>query len=116
MIAKMQKLEVVFFRTEQGSEPVREWLQSLPKPDRQIIGQNMMTVQYGWPVGMPLVRSLGQRLWEVRSVLLRGVARIIFLFDNDCMVLLHGFIKKTQSTPLHELALAKKRSVIYMTS
>ena len=60
---------------------------------------------------MPLVSSLGRELWEVRSSLPRGrIARVIFCVARGQMVLLHGFIKKTQKTPRHDLDVALKRS------
>ena len=60
-------MAVFFFRTASGSEPVRDWLKSLPREQRRIIGEDIKTVQFGWPLGMPLVRKLDKRLWEVRS-------------------------------------------------
>jgi phage-related protein len=102
-------LDVRFFRSDLGNEPIREWLLSLPKPDRKAIGEDILKVQYCWPIGKPLVGNLGHELWEVRSRLQNGIARTIFCIDGHAMILLHGFIKKTQKTPSHELALALKR-------
>jgi phage-related protein len=69
-----------------------------------------MRVQYGWPIGMPLVRSLKDGLWEVRSSLpSQKIARLILCFHQQTLVVLHGFIKKTQKTPSEELELAKRR-------
>ncbi len=109
-----KKLEVIFFCTEQGSEPVREWLRELPKEDKQEIGNDIKTVQLGWPIGMPLVGSLGHGLWEVRIKLPKGrIARIIFFLDGNIMILAHGFIKKSQKISKSELDLAIKRKRIY---
>jgi len=77
-----------------GFEPVREWLQELSKEDKKLIGEAILTVQYGWPLGMPLVRSLGKDLWEVRIKLNHKIARIIFFMDSDTIVLVNAFIKK----------------------
>jgi len=104
-----RKLDAAFFRTEQGNEPVREWLLSLPKSDRKIIGSDVLKVQYCWPIGKPLVGNLGSGLWEVRSRLEDRIARVIFCIEGRTMVLLNGFIKKTQKTPKYELDLAVKR-------
>ena len=104
-----KKLDVVFFQTDHGNEPVREWLLSLAKDERKIIGDDVLKVQYCWPIGKPLVGSLGNGLWEVRSRLGDRIARVIFYVEGQAMVLLHGFVKKTQKTPRHELALAQKR-------
>ena len=102
-------LSVAFFRTETGREPVREWLKSLPRENRRIIGEDIKTVQFGWPLGMPLVRKLNKGLWEVRVRLTDGIARILFTTGERRMVLLHGFIKKSQKTPREDLELAKTR-------
>ena len=102
-------LSVAFFRTASGNEPVREWLKSLPREERRIIGENLKTVQFGWPLGMPLVRKIDKGLWEVRSRLPDRIARVIFTSGEGRMVLLHGFIKKSQKTPQEDLQLAKTR-------
>jgi phage-related protein len=102
-------LEVVLYRTESGNEPVRTWLQGLSKQDKKTIGGDIKTVQYGWPVGMPVVRKLEPGLWEVRSRLNQGIARILFTVMGKQMILLHGFIKKCQKTPQADLKLAKDR-------
>jgi phage-related protein len=108
------KLSVVFYRTETGAEPVREWLKDLLKVDKRVMGEDIKTVQFGWPMGMPLVDNLGQGLWEVRSKLSGGrIARVIFFMDQDVMVLVNGFVKKTQKTPQSELDLARKRKKQY---
>ena len=100
-------LSVAFFRTETGREPAREWLKSLPREERRIIGEDIKTVQFGWPLGMPLVRKLDKDLWEVRCRLPNRIARVIFTSGEGRMVLLHGFIKKSRKTPQEDLELAK---------
>ena len=101
-------LDVVFFATTAGNEPVREWLKSLPKEERHIIGEDILTVQYAWPTGKPLVDSLSEGLWEVRSRLKNRIARVLFIIADKEIVLLHGFIKKDRKTPQTDLALARK--------
>lgn len=104
------KLGVKFYCTKNGTEPVRVWLKDLNRDDKKTIGEDIKTVQFGWPLGMPLVRNLGSSLWEVRSDLTNGrIARVIFFMANHTMILVHGFIKKTQATPKSELELARKR-------
>jgi len=99
-----------FYRSNNGREPVREWLKSLSAEDRRIIGEDIKDVEFSWPIGMPLVRSLGQEIWEVRSGLPHSrMARILFCIEPGCMVLLHGFMKKTQKTPKREIDLAIRR-------
>jgi phage-related protein len=107
-------LRVVFFKTETGHEPVREWLRELPKEDCKVIGADILTVQYAWPVGKPLVDNLGDGIWEVRSRLANRIARTLFAEINQEIVLLHAFIKKQQKTPADELDLAKKRKKQYL--
>lgn len=107
-------IPIVFYK-EGGSqkEPVKEWLYSLDKSCRKIVGKDMRTVQLGWPLGMPLVRSLGEGLWEIRFRFPTCIARIIFKMIQGEMVLLHGFIKKTPKTPQEDLQLAKHRAKKY---
>ncbi len=106
----MPVLDVRFFMTTGGgTEPVRDWLKSLPATDRRTIGEDIKTVQFGWPLGMPLVRKLGKDLWEIRIRLTDRIARVLFTVEGNVMVLLHGFIKKSQTTPQDDLDLAKAR-------
>lgn len=107
-------LKVVFFKTANGNEPVREWLKALSQDDCKIIGTDILTVQYAWPIGKPLVDNLSDGIWEVRSRLDNRIARTLFAMINQEVVLLHGFIKKTQKTPDDELALAKQRKKQYL--
>ena len=110
MPQRAKRLPVVFFATDTGREPVREWLKELDREDRREIGADILAVQQGWPLGLPLCRSLGNGLWEVRSALpSRRIARVIFTFDDETIVLLNGFIKKTQKTPAVEIDTAHKR-------
>jgi len=104
------EMPVRFYRSGAGREPVLDWLRGLDKEDRRIIGLDLMRVQFGWPIGIPLVRSLKDGLWEVRSSLpSQRVARLIICFHDQMLVVLHGFIKKTQKTPADDLALAQRR-------
>jgi len=104
------KLRVAFFRTDAGVEPVRGWLFEQNKSDRKTIGEDIMAVQFRWPLGMPLVRKIDAGLWEVRSHISDGrIARVLFTIRKDCMVLLHGFIKKTQRTPKTDIDLATRQ-------
>ena len=110
MPKKLKKVPAFFYQSRAGAEPVRDWLRELDEEDRKVIGEDIATVEFGWPVGMPLARSLGDGLWEVRSSLpSKREARIIFAVIGERMILLHGFIKKTQKTPRGDLAMAHKR-------
>jgi len=110
MAGGLKRLPARFFRSESGREPVREWLRRLPPEDRRIIGEDIKDVEFSWPIGMPLVRSLGGGLWEVRSSLKRGrIARVLFVVTEEWMVLLHGFVKKTRKTPGRDLEVARRR-------
>jgi phage-related protein len=106
-----QKIPVVFYRTYGGTEVVRDWLRDLDDADRHAVGLDLMRVQYRWPVGMPLCRSLGEGLWEVRTSLSSNrIARVLFSVQQGRILVLHGFIKKTQKTPADDLALARRRN------
>jgi phage-related protein len=105
-----QKIPLVFYRTETGNEPVREWLKGLDTADRHSVGLDLMRVQWRWPIGMPLCRSMAGGLWEVRANLPSDrVARVLFCLHKRQLVALHGFIKKTRATPDEDLKLARKR-------
>ena len=106
-------LSVVFFQSEAGNEPARDWLKRLTKEEKRSIGEDIKTAQFGWPLGMPLIRKIQKDLWEVRTTLANGIARVLFTVDGDCMILLHGFIKKSQKTPEHELKTALARLASY---
>jgi phage-related protein len=110
----VKRLPAAFFALPSGREPVRDWLKDLPDADRKAIGEDIKDVEFSWPIGMPLCRNLGNGLWEVRSDLPLGrIARVIFCVRGGRMVLLHGFIKKTQKTPLaeHEIAMKRMRAL-----
>jgi phage-related protein len=100
---------VVFYKSQNGKEPVRDWLKSLPFKDKKAIGEDIKTIQFSWPLGMPLVRKLEPGLWEVRSNTSSGIARVLFTIQGEFMVLLHGFVKKSAKTPLDDLSLAHRR-------
>lgn len=109
--APAKRISVVFFRTASGGEPVRDWLKSLePVEDRKQIGVDIKTVEFGWPLGMPVCRPLGDGLYEVRSSLSGNrIARVFFYIDSaGRMVLLHGLVKKTQKTPTADMELARR--------
>jgi phage-related protein len=106
----LKKVPARFYETDSGNEPVREWLLSLSKADRKAIGNDVATVEYGWPIGMPTCRPMGGGLFEVRTKLDRTRrARILFCVYDGHLVLLHGFIKKAQTTPKADLDLARTR-------
>ena len=89
---------------------MREWLLELSADDRRAVGYDIQTVEFGWPIGMLVCRPLGGGLHEVRSNLSEGrIGRVLFCIIGGEMVLLHGFVKKTQKTPPGDLALAVKR-------
>jgi phage-related protein len=106
-------LQVLFFKADTEREPVREWLLSFSKEDMREIGQDIKTAQFGWPIGMPLIRKIEKDLWEVRSHIRDGIARVFFTVDDDRMILLSGFVKKSQGTPQSELDLARNRKRKY---
>jgi phage-related protein len=105
-----KKLSASFYETAAGRQPVREWLLAMNDDDRKVIGDDIATAEFGWPVGMPVCRPMGGGLFELRSDLTGNrIARVLFCTTKGQLVLLHGFEKKTQKTPASDLALAKKR-------
>jgi len=109
-------LTVNFFLTESGNEPVREWLKDMEKEDKKQIGEDIMLVQFRWPLGMPLVRKMETDIWEVRSKLSNGnISRVFFTIKNGVMTLLHGIIKKSQKTPKKDIDLARSRKNMWLS-
>ena len=111
IVADNQKrIPALFYQSEFGKQPVRDWLMKLELADRKTIGVDIKTVEFGWPIGMPTCRPMGKGLYEVRSSLVSSrIARVLFCIHNGQMVLLHGFIKKSQKTPKQDLDIALDR-------
>ena len=108
-MTNIPRLQVRFYKTNTGNEPVREWLLSLSDEEKKTIGEDIKTVQFGWPIGMPVCRKVDKDLWEVRSSLHNKIARVIFTVEGPTIVLIHGLIKKTQKLPQKDLEIAKRR-------
>jgi len=103
-----KRVPAFFFLTQRRNEPVRDRLKrDLRENERKAVGPDIRTVEYGWPIGMPTCRSMGNGLHEVRTNLPGRIARVLFYVDaNQRMVLLHGSIKKSQKTPNADLMIA----------
>jgi phage-related protein len=112
-VQKTTRIPAIFFRTQGGSEPVREWLKSLSGTEKRSIGEDIAYVQYKWPIGKPRVDHISGQIWEVRSNLGNRIARTLFAVVDGKMILLHGFIKTTQQTPTADIALALKRLKVW---
>ena len=109
-MVQFKKVPARFFATANGVEPVRVWLKGLELEDRKTIGKDIQKVELGWPIGLPVCRPLGDGIWEVRSDVSNGrTARVLFGFVEGMLVLLHGFIKKTEKTPAQDMELALSR-------
>lgn len=108
-MANVPKLTAIFYRSSSGSEPVRNWLKALPKTERKVIGEDIAYVQFKWPIGKPRVDHLRGAIWKIRSSLGTRIARTLFAVETAQLVLLHSFIKKTQTTPNPDIDLAEKR-------
>ncbi len=102
-------LQVVFYKTQTGIEPTRDWLRNLSKQEKRVLGKDIKIVQFSWPLGFPLVKKLEPGLWEIRSRAGHKIFRIIFTIYQNYIVLLHGFVKKSQKIPEQDLALARER-------
>ncbi|NER23912.1 MAG: type II toxin-antitoxin system RelE/ParE family toxin [Symploca sp. SIO1C2] len=104
-----KRVPASFYKTEAGNEPVRDWLKSLGADERRAIGNNIRTLEYGWPIGMPICKPLRRGLFEVRTNLQDRIARVIFCIHENNILLLHGFIKKTEKISDSDLSLALDR-------
>jgi phage-related protein len=109
-----QEIPVIFFRTESGEEPVRTWLKELPEDERHRVGVEIQKVQWRWPCGPPLVKPIGDNMLEIRITLPNRIARVLAFHSKDSLVLVSGFIKKTQELPQQELELARKRKNLWL--
>ena len=105
-----KRLRAQFYETASGRAHVREWLRSLSDEDRRTIGVDIAKVEFGWPIGLPSCRPMGEGLFEVRSHLADGrIGRVLFGLSGASMILLHGFVKRSQTTPKSDLDLARRR-------
>lgn len=110
MNTRRKIVDVQFYKSDTGNAPVKEWLKKLAPKDRKIIGDDIRTIEFGWPLGMPLVGKIDTGLWKVRSNLSNNrISRVLFTVYNDMIILLHAFIKKTSKTPKNDLGTAKRR-------
>jgi phage-related protein len=109
--SSLKRVYAFFFATESGREPVREWLLELDREDRRQVGHELMTLEFGWPIGMPLARAVGRGLHELRVVISSDrEARVFFYVDRkQRLILLHAIVKRSRSTPKQELDLARRR-------
>jgi phage-related protein len=103
------KLGCRFYKTDSGNEPVKDWLKELPAEVRKEVGSDIQVVQWRWPLGKPLVDGFGDGLFEVRTSLDGNIYRVLFCLEGSTMILLHGFMKKTQQTPKQDVGIARKR-------
>jgi len=104
--------QVLFYKTESDNEVVLDFIREQPPEDRKVIGEDLKTLQFRYPMGLPLCRPIGLGLWELRSSLpSKREARLIYFFDSKRQMILvvHGFIKKTRTTPNSDIKLAEKR-------
>lgn len=107
-----KRIPAVFYRNENRREPVREWLLEMSKEERFCIGVDIKTVEYGWPVGMPVCRSMGRGIYEIRTNLTHKIVRVLFTVMDGQMILLHGFIKKSRKTSKEDMDIAVQRKKI----
>ena len=93
------------------NEEVREWVDDLPIGIRAFYARIAEKMKLHGPnLGMPFTRAMGDGLFEMRAHGKEGIARVFYCTVVDCtVVVLHGFIKKTDKTPTKELQLARRR-------
>ena len=108
-------IEVQLYKTEGGNEVIRDFLRGLPADDRKTVGEDLKTLQYGYPIGMPLCRPVG-KLWELHSSLpSKRELRLLWFFHKatQTIIVVHAFIKKTQKTPQKDINLGEARKGEY---
>lgn len=108
-----EPLGAAFFQSESGNQPCRDFIIALSQDDKKEIGAKIFEVQKGFPLGLPLVRKMEADLWEIRVNITDGICRIFFTIAENIMVLLHGFVKKSQKTPQNELDTARNRLKLF---
>ena len=106
-------LGCVFFETERGNQPVRDFLLQQQSEDRKIIGADIFAVQEGFPLGYPLVEKVDKDIWEIRSIVTNGISRIFFTLHKETMILLHGFTKKSRKIPKQEHKTVRERLKLF---
>lgn len=102
----------VFYETASGNEVVLDTIRQLSDEEKKVVGEDLKTVQIGFPMGLPLCRPLGDGLYEVRSSLpSKREFRLIFFFDRarQCLLVVHALFKKSAKLPKADLDLARKR-------
>ena len=110
VLSVMKRITLAFYESLTGKLPVRDWLLQLSEEDRKLVGIDLATVEYGWPIGMPICKSLGSGLWEVRTDLSdKKIVMLLFCTHNNRLWSLHGFVKKSQKTPKADMDRARKR-------
>ncbi|MBQ3826482.1 MAG: type II toxin-antitoxin system RelE/ParE family toxin [Spirochaetaceae bacterium] len=97
------------FQTEQRNQPCRDFILTLSREDKKEVGAKIFEVQKGFPMGLPLVRKMDSDLWEIRVGITDGICRIFFTIAENMIILLHGFVKKSQKTLQNELETAQNR-------
>jgi len=107
---------IVFYVDENGSSPVREFLNTLDR---------LTLARFDWSIEQlrvrnvqarePLVRHLEERIWELRRESNTNIYRLLYTFLSRRRILfLHGFQKKTQKTPRREIETARQRLEDFM--
>lgn len=109
--------DVVFFRDDDGSEPVKEWLIQLPyKARRGVITRFKKLRKKGRELERPTVAKLEDNLYELRWKYDGVNYRILFFWDKDIAVILtNGFQKSVQKVPEPEKRLARRRRAQYFS-
>lgn len=113
LLERFEKVVIArFCRPASGGEAVREWLRALPCYDRNLTGRDILRVESCWPGIQPCAPKSPRVLACLRSrsrLAGRRTAGVTFTWSEKHMVLLRGFVRKTQVIPLPEIALATRR-------
>lgn len=101
---------IYYYRTN-NKEPIKEFLDSIEKQTKEKVFRIFEHIEeYGIRAPIPNLKKLtGTELWEIRILGKQSIRIIYLLIKNDDILVLHGFVKKTQKTPMKELNIAIKR-------
>lgn len=112
----MHNFDIDFYRKENGSCPVEQFLDSLDSKMRaKLLRTIELLQQNGNELREPYSKSLGDGIFELRVKQATDISRVLYFFVvKHKIVLTNGFVKKTQRTPIKEIDLARKYKEDYL--
>lgn len=107
--------EIEFYEPENGKNTIVDFLESLPKKHRaKAFWEIELLSEHGTALKEPYSKHISDDLWELRIKFSSDISRIFYFIPiKEKIVLLHGFVKKTEKTPKNEIDLAKEKMKEY---